>query len=82
MVTVINESKTLKKNISCKCKSEFDGRKCNSNQNWNNDRCRYKCKNHHIWENDYIWDHATCSCENGKYLAKLCIIQLLCMMKL
>ena len=31
MITGINESKTLKNHITC------DGRKCNSNQKWNND---------------------------------------------
>ena len=31
MITGINESKTLKKHISCKCKCKCDGRKCNLN---------------------------------------------------
>ena len=31
MITVINESQILAKHISCKRKSKFDGRKCNSN---------------------------------------------------
>ena len=44
MITGINESKTLTKHISCECKCKFDGRKCNSNQKWNNDKCWYKCK--------------------------------------
>ena len=35
----INEFKTLAKHISCKCKCKFDGRKCNSDQSWNNDKC-------------------------------------------
>ena len=30
-MTRINESKTLTKNISCKYKYKFNGRKCNSN---------------------------------------------------
>ena len=30
MITGINESKALTKYILCKCKSKFDGRKCNS----------------------------------------------------
>ena len=43
MITGIIESRTLIKHISCKCKCKFDGRKCNSNQKWNNDsRCEYK----------------------------------------
>ena len=32
MITGINESKTLWKHVSCKCKCKFDGGKCNSNQ--------------------------------------------------
>ena len=41
----INESKTLTKHISCECKCKFDGRKCNSNQKRNDNKCWCKCKN-------------------------------------
>ena len=40
-----NESKTLTKHISCKCKCKFDGRTCNANQKWKNKKCRYECNN-------------------------------------
>ena len=40
MITGINESKTITKNISYKCKCRFDGKKCNSNQRWKHDKCR------------------------------------------
>ena len=33
MITRINESKTITKQISCDCKCKFNGRKCISNQN-------------------------------------------------
>ena len=39
MITGINELKTLTKRISCECKCRFDGRKCNSDQWWNNEKC-------------------------------------------
>ena len=39
LITGIIESKILTKLISCKCNCKFDGRKCNSNQKWNNDKC-------------------------------------------
>ena len=39
MITGINESKTLTKHILCECKCKFDGKKCNSDQLWNNDKC-------------------------------------------
>ena len=45
MITGINKSKTLTKHISCEWKCKFDQRKCNSNQWWNNDKCRCECKN-------------------------------------
>ena len=57
MITGINESKTLTKHISCKYKCKFDGRKCTSNQNWNNDKYRCECKNqkkHCVCEKYYI----------------------------
>ena len=54
MITGINESKTLTKHISCECKCKFDGRKCNSYQLWNNDKCRCECKKRHVCEKDYI----------------------------
>ena len=67
----INESKTIAKHTSCECKRKFDGIKCNSNQKWNNNKCRRECKNprkHHVYEKDYIWNPRTCTCENGKFL--------------
>ena len=62
---------TLTKHILCECKCKFDARKCNSNQKWNNDKCRCEWKNHNLCEKDYIWNPATCSCKNGKYLANI-----------
>ena len=69
MITEINESKRLTKYISCERKCKFDGRKCSLNQWWNNDKCWCEYKKHHLREKDYAWNPATCSCENGKYLA-------------
>ena len=65
-----NESKLLTKDTSCECKIKLDGRKCNSNRKWNNDKCRWKCKKH-ICEMDYIWNTATCSCKNGRYFTSI-----------
>ena len=61
--------KKLTKDISCECKYKFYGRKCNSNQQWNNDKCWCKCKQHRIYEKDYIWNPATFSYKCGKYFA-------------
>ena len=71
MTTGINESKTLKKHILCQCKCIFDVEKCNSNQWWNNAKYKCECKKNHVCEKDYVWNPATCNCENGKYLANI-----------
>ena len=71
MITGANESKTLTEHISCECKCKFNGTKCNSNQWWNNDKCWCDCKKIHLFEKDYVWNPATCNCENGKYLASI-----------
>ena len=71
MITGINETKKLTKHISCECKCRFDKRKCNSDQRWNNDKCRCECKKRHVCEKDYVWNPFTCNCENGKYLASI-----------
>ena len=67
-VRIINESKTLTKHISCKYECKFDGRKCNSNQKRNNDKCRCESKNpkeHGAFEKDHIWNAATYGCRIG-----------------
>ena len=35
------------------------------------DKHRYDCRNRHACEKDHIWNHNTCSCENGKYLERV-----------
>ena len=55
MITGLNESKTLTNLISCECKCcMFGGRKCNSDQWWNNDKCRFECKKRHVCEKKKI----------------------------
>ena len=66
MITGKNESKILTKDISCKCKCRFHGKKCNSVQWWNNDKCLCECKKRYVCEKDYIWKPATCRFLNGK----------------
>ena len=45
MITETNESKRyIEKHISWKYECKFDGRKCKSNQKWNNNECWCECK--------------------------------------
>ena len=71
MITGINESKALTKDISCESKCKFDGRKYISNQWRNNGKCLRECKKYNICKNNYIWNPASCSSENCKYLANI-----------
>ena len=43
IVTGIEKLKTLRKHISCDCKCKFDIAKSESNQCWNNNKCRCEC---------------------------------------
>ena len=45
MITGINESKISITHISWESKCKCDDGKFISNQKWNNDKCRCKCKN-------------------------------------
>ena len=67
----VNESKTLTKHVSCKCNCKFDGRKCNSDQWWNNNIFRCECNKRHACEKDYLWNPSTCNCVNRKYIASI-----------
>ena len=71
IISGINESKALTKHISWECKCKFNGRNCNLGQWWNNDKCWCECKKRRVCEKDYVWNPATCNCENGKYLASI-----------
>ena len=53
IITETNKSKTSTKDKSYKCKCRFDGRKCNSDQWWNNDKHRCECKICHVCEKGY-----------------------------
>ena len=71
IIVGIDGLKILTKNISSDCKCKSDGRKCNSDQWWKNDKYQCECKKRHACEKDYIWNPATYSCKNEKYLASI-----------
>ena len=50
---------------------EFDSTTCNSNQNWNNDKCQCECKKCCTCKKDYSWNPSTCLCENSRYLENI-----------
>ena len=50
IITGILEWRTLTNHISCEYKCRFDGRKCNSDQCWNNNKYRCECIKRHLCE--------------------------------
>ena len=68
ITTGMNESRTSTKHISCQCKCKLPCRRCNLNQKWNNNKCRFECENpkEHQCKKSSFWNSTTCSCENGK----------------
>ena len=64
MITGLNKSKILKEHISGKCKCKSDGKRCNSNQMQNKNKCQFVKKN-------YSWSPSTSTWENGNYLGSI-----------
>ena len=46
-------------------------KKCNSDQWWNNAKCRCECRKRHVSEKDYVCNPATSKYENVKHLASV-----------
>ena len=69
MIISTNESKILTKHTSCACKCKFNGRKCNSNQKWSNDKRQCECKNsikYRVCEKNHVWNPSTCGCDTDQ----------------
>ena len=47
-------SRILTKHMPCECKCKFDGKKYNSNQKLNNNKCRYECRKYHVYHVIYM----------------------------
>ena len=45
IITEKNNWKKSAKHISCECQCKFNGKKCNSKQNWNNGKCWCESRN-------------------------------------
>ena len=72
MIKEINELETLKKyTYIMRMQMLIWGRNSDSDQCWNNGKCRCECKKRHVFEKDYVWNSATFDCKNGKYLASI-----------
>ena len=59
------------KDILCKCKWKFDGINVIQIKYGKSDKSWCQHKKHNIYEKDYIWNSAACSCENRKHLVSI-----------
>ena len=74
----INETRQIIWHKTCKCVCRLNSSVCNNRQRWNEEKCRYECKedliNKEICYKGYIWNRSNCefecdkSCVIGKYL--------------
>ena len=64
-----NETRHIKWHETCKCNCRLDGSVCNNKQRWNDDKCRYECKeliDKGACNKGFIWNPSNCECERGK----------------
>ena len=64
-----NETRHIKWHETCKCKSRLNAIVFNNKQRWNDDKCRYECKELNdkgICDRGYAWNPSNCECECDK----------------
>ena len=64
-----SETRHIKWHETCKCTCRLDVSICNNKQRWNNDKCRWECKeliDKGVCDNGYIWNPSNCKCECDK----------------
>ena len=64
-----NETRHIKWHETCKCECRLGGIFCNNKQRWNNDKCRWECKEligKGVCDKGYIWSPSNCECECDK----------------
>ena len=71
MIPGINESKPLKEHMTYICRCKFGGKKCSSNQKWNNDKCQCNWKKpikHRLCKKGYAWNLSIYAYQIDEYL--------------
>ena len=64
-----SEARHIEWHETCKRKCRLDSSVCNSKQRWNDDKCRFECKeliDKGVLEKGSIWNPSTCKCECDK----------------
>ena len=67
----INETRKIVWHETCKCACRLTSAICNDRQEWNENKCRCKCKEYLVsklvCDKGYMWNPSTCSCECDRY---------------
>ena len=64
-----NEIRFIKWHEKCQFKCRLDGVICNSEQSWNEDKCRCECKeliDKGVCDKGYVWNPSNCDYECDK----------------
>ena len=76
-ISITNETRYIQWHETCKYKGRLDVSVCNNKQRWNEDKCRWECKElveKGICDKGFNWNPSNCecdcdkSCDVGKYL--------------
>ena len=77
-IKVFNETRKVVWHETCNCVCRLTSAVCNDRQEWNENKCRYECKEDLIsklvCDKGYMWNPSTCPyecdrcCETGQYL--------------
>ena len=67
----INETRKIVWRETCKCICRLTSAICNDRQEWNENKCRYECKedlvNRLACARGFMWNPSTCSCKCDRY---------------
>ena len=69
LISWTNETRHVKWHETCKCKYRLDKSVCNSEQRWNEDKCKCECKeliDKGVCDKGFIWNPSNCECECDK----------------
>ena len=69
LISRTNETRHIKWHETCKCKCRLDVSVRNNKQRWNDDKCRFECKeliNKGVCDKGYSGNPSNCQCECDK----------------
>ena len=65
-----NETKQIISHETCKCVCRLTSAVCNTKQIWNEDKCRYECRedliDKMVYDKGFSWNPSNCDCECDK----------------